>query len=53
MTRGFRNSGGNVLELTVSLKHADSFMPVYGLTKLITLEMDGNYCRMSVNSRYS
>jgi hypothetical protein len=38
----FQALGENILELTVSLKHVDSFMSVYCLTELITLEIDGN-----------
>ena len=42
MTRGFKHRPEDVLELTVSLKYADSFMSVYCLTEFITLEIDGN-----------
>ena len=42
MTRGFKLRRENILELTVSLKYADSFMSVYCLTEFITLEIDGN-----------
>jgi hypothetical protein len=42
MARGFKLKERNVLELTVILKQEDSFMSIYSLTKLITLEIDGN-----------
>jgi hypothetical protein len=42
MARRFEPVERNVLELTVILKHANSFMSVYCLTKFITLKIDGN-----------
>ena len=41
MARRFNPTERNVLELTVTLKHADSFMSVYCLTKFIALNIDG------------